>query len=103
MVVGFQFHKYKGKFIHSRKELQIVHANIFFHCDVQYNLTKDVIYYALKKTFFFASWALHQSYGQENKYVLLETSFFGCDIETKQSLHILISIIYKHTNPLHEK
>ena len=51
MVVAFQFHKYKGTFIHSRKELQIVHENIFLHCDVQCSSTKDVIYYALEKLF----------------------------------------------------
>ena len=51
MVVGFQFHKYKGKFIYSRKELKIVYANIFLHCDVQCSSTKVVIYYALKKAF----------------------------------------------------
>ena len=43
------------KFIHSRKELQIVHANIFLHCDVQCSSTKDVIYYVLQKAFFFAN------------------------------------------------
>ena len=52
MVVGFPFDKYKGKFVHSRKKLQIVYANVFLHCDVQCSSTKDVIYYALKKDFF---------------------------------------------------
>ena len=51
MVVGFEIHKYKGNFIHSRKKLQIVYENIFFHCDVQCSSTKDVIYYALEKLF----------------------------------------------------
>ena len=39
------------KFIHSRKELQIVHANIFLPYDVQYSSsTKYAIYYALLQT-----------------------------------------------------
>ena len=40
------------KFIHSRKELQIVYANIFFHCDVQCCSTKYISWYALRKAFF---------------------------------------------------